>query len=483
MQDREFEKKVHQQMQEFRVAPRPDVWARVRDDLRRKKRRRPVVFWILLAGLLTGASAWLLYGLQTGSDNTLPYASHNNPVKAPAATSQSPASLPATKDIQETKPSKTTYTKPGGNSAAGPSAHASTANTVSGNPKNGITRHTTSGNRQPWRTTGSKNIVARTGNTTRKPALHNPVITAQPDAVQHPAAQTTIPPVKTDDIAIRHANIGAWQRMPTTFSINPAAPAAPIVPAEQSGKTHIAKRKMEPQWQWGIQAGAGISDLAMEVLRGTSVADYAFSNTGNLNGPVAPPVAAPRASAVTSGAAFQLGGYVSRSVSRRLRLKAGLSYEYYSNNIAVGDYVPAVRVVNQGFGSMTMVNEYYLPGGNNKYVNKYHFAALPVSLQWQVNKHAKRQLVWENGITLSRMLHSNALVYDGRGGAYYKDDNVLSKTQWTFSSSLLFSIKNKSNVQFYAGPHFQYGLGDLMKDSDKHLRYAGIRIAAGFNKK
>src|SRR5688572_19429522 len=60
MHDREFEKQVQQKMQELRFQPGADVWARVQADVQKKRRRRPVLLWILFAGLMIG-SAWILY--------------------------------------------------------------------------------------------------------------------------------------------------------------------------------------------------------------------------------------------------------------------------------------------------------------------------------------------------------------------------------------------------------------------------------------
>ena len=60
MQDREFEKQVQQKMQELHFAPNQEVWAQVQARIQKKKRRRPVVLWFLLAGLLVGGS-WIVY--------------------------------------------------------------------------------------------------------------------------------------------------------------------------------------------------------------------------------------------------------------------------------------------------------------------------------------------------------------------------------------------------------------------------------------
>ena len=446
MHDREFEKKVQQQMQELRLAPGSEVWARVQEDLRKKKRRRPVIIWLFLAGLLLGGSAWLLYGIQDDKSGQ------------PTATVKPTSGKP--------DPEKTAVTMPAAVSKPTGTAPVSTASSeTNSKPETFAIQQSTNP------VTKKKIQPARQGREHQ---------TDVRDVNLPDNNNIDVVEVNTNEVSLRYANTPDELLASAAVNISVAAPVAAI---SNTNKPVNKKPTSQPsKWQWGVQAGAGISDLGMELFQGATVADYAYNSGGSVTGGQGPNTI-PRASEVRSGAAFQLGGYVSKSIGRRLRAKVGLGYEYYSNRITVGDYVPSARFVNQGAGNMSMVDEYYKALGNNEYTNRYHFASLPVSLQWQLGNHARRNLVWENGITLSRMLHTNALIYDGAGGAYYKDNNVFKKTQWTFSTSLLFSIKSKNNLQFYAGPHVQYGLSDLMKNNDKHMRYAGLKLAVGFNKK
>lgn len=233
--------------------------------------------------------------------------------------------------------------------------------------------------------------------------------------------------------------------------------------------------------QWGFTAGAGISDLGTELFQATSVADFAFGN-GSLNTPSTSTVRRP--STVSSGLAFHLGAFASKSIGKKLRFKLGLQYEYFSNAIRTGAFVDSLMSVNQG-RNLNVVDEYYKSGSTNKYTNGYHFLSMPVSLQWRINRHPKYGIVWENGFSFSQLLHSNALHYDGISGTYYQDKNMFRKTQFTLSSSLLFHIKTKEAREIYIGPQVQYGVTSLIKAdayNNKHLRYAGVKLMMGFNK-
>jgi hypothetical protein len=236
------------------------------------------------------------------------------------------------------------------------------------------------------------------------------------------------------------------------------------------------------RWQLGVTAGAGVSDLGRQLFKPATVADFALSNTPMSPGPNAP---YRRPSDVTAGQAWHAGAYISRNVGKKLALKLGLNYELYSNNIQVGSQVNSARFVNQGT-DMKMVEEYYTIGTTTNYNNKYHFVSAPLSLQWKVFERKKYGIVWENGINVSRLVNTTALHFDGISGTYYKDDNIFKKTQLMLSSSVLFTIKSKNNLQLYAGPHVQYGISNLVNEnagSNRHLRYAGLKLMAGFNKK
>ncbi|HRO70598.1 MAG TPA: hypothetical protein PK951_09465, partial [Chitinophagaceae bacterium] len=67
MQENEFEKKVQQRMEEFRLRPSEVVWGAVAHSLEKKRRRRIVVFFVfLLAGLgLAGFSGYYFLSNQS----------------------------------------------------------------------------------------------------------------------------------------------------------------------------------------------------------------------------------------------------------------------------------------------------------------------------------------------------------------------------------------------------------------------------------
>ena len=82
MRENEFEKRVQQQMEEFKLRPSDAVWEKVEEELRKKKKRRVVFFIFLLAGFsllgYTGYFVFNNYSKQTIADQTFTQQTNND---------------------------------------------------------------------------------------------------------------------------------------------------------------------------------------------------------------------------------------------------------------------------------------------------------------------------------------------------------------------------------------------------------------------
>ncbi len=559
MHDREFEKQVQQKMQELRFQPGADVWARVQADVEKKRRRRPVLLWILFAGLMIG-SAWILYsnlGNKQPQSAEKVHSSETNDNSSTSPSDDKSATQPG-KETSEPdnvtdqsnpgrsdQPSATEVNKQSNNSSPTDANRRNSNTTPDKTNSNASNNGVPDKNVTPKKTStpAEKRDVARIvkpghQQATEKPAGHkqngrqpvesaiaknDPRVTtdkpkkdaASPDLAKSDKSKTDV--TKTDIAKTDASKTDQSQNDPLKQDISKTdgskndASKSDVTKPDQS-KSDLSKTdqpKADPtntdqsiqkddgksppptqkslaksnKWQWGVSAGAGVSDLATKLFETTSVAAF-YDNTsgGIISGPGT--ITVRRPSEISPGLSFNAGGYVSKNISKRLRVKVGLNYEYYSNNIKTGDFVDSNRSINQG-AFMNIVDRYYQPGTTNSYTNDYHFVSLPLSLQWRVNKHPKYGVVWENGISLSQMLHSNALHFDGISGAYYKDNSLFQKTQVMLGSSLLFNLKMKKNRELFVGPHIQYSLTNMAKNdanNSKHIRYAGIKLMLGFNK-
>jgi hypothetical protein len=492
MHDREFEKQVQQKMQELRLAPGADVWARVEADMQKKKRRRPVLLWLLFAGLLIGSSWFLYTGLLSNDRQTAQSKPEDGNGQAdPAKESKQNKSIaPVIEKAQQS-----TETPDNNKSATTPIIN----NKTTGNDITS-TQHNTQNNSDAFRKTQPIQQHRKNSVTKEKPenishtgiARKSAAGNKQTGNIIGPALQTSTQPTSTAETTSErdvqsHAVTAALLRSFPQTGIIPGPQVNNMPEINQPGipKKFQAKTTKNRNWQWGVNTGVGMSDLGDELFKSTTVADLAYSGGGSVASP-GPPFNVPRRpSEAEAGLAYQVGGYASKGISNKLRLKLGLNYEHYSNSIMVGSHVNNERFVNQG-ASLSVVRDYYTSGNFNKYTNKYHFVSLPVSVQWEITNHRKYGLVWENGISVAQLVNTTALIYDGISGSYYKDDNVFNKTQWAASSSLLFSVRMKGNLQLYAGPHVQYHFSNLVNNNtehEQHLRYAGVKMIIGFNKK
>src|SRR5262245_14802705 len=109
MQENEFEKRVQQGLEEFRLRPSGAVWQKVEEGIKKKKKRRAVFFIFLLAGLsLLGYSGYFLLNQSnqslTEKNSTLP--NNNDAIKENRSNQPKDLNTPVT-DLPHEKDQKT----------------------------------------------------------------------------------------------------------------------------------------------------------------------------------------------------------------------------------------------------------------------------------------------------------------------------------------------------------------------------------------
>ncbi|RZL02260.1 MAG: hypothetical protein EOO89_29840 [Pedobacter sp.] len=116
-----------------------------------------------------------------------------------------------------------------------------------------------------------------------------------------------------------------------------------------------------------------------------------------------------------------------------------------------------------------------------EYKNRYHFIELPLGIEWQPFKKAPLRL--HSGVSLSYLIHTNALVYDANAGIYYQNEDILSKVQMHFNSSVTYQVWKKKQHAFHFGPYLQFGITGLQKDkqgNNYHLFATGVKTQFSF---
>jgi hypothetical protein len=309
----------------------------------------------------------------------------------------------------------------------------------------------------------------------------------------------TIQDVATVDPIVTTVDSNSLAQVPAVDSAakDSAAQTVAAVPSEAAQVAKIQKKAGPSNWQFGVQVEGGYSGVTKDGLFGfleknyTQVPDLAspsFNNSVTYTPQFPRPVSKP--SNLTMGLSFSVGGFVKRALSNRLSLSAGLQYTYLSTRQVVGSKVNNNRTVNRAPSTSQVVNEYYNasnfasfnnPGHSTQnYTNRYQFIELPVTLHTQLNRGKRLPIIWDAGFSVSKLLNTNALHYDGLGGVYYKDNSLFNKTQWAVSTGFNVQLFKHTQHPLTVGPVMRYNITPMLKkdySTGQHVWAVGLRAS------
>lgn len=412
MSDHDFEKQVHQKLEELKLRPSDGVWMEVEKNIRQDKRRRRVL-WLWMAALLISVttSGVVLYYHTSGTGRTLDMAG-----ATPATLSNEPANVSTNSTFKETTPhdslpeNASLYRNmetvpaqpPIENDQPGsiPAAPPVTGLPIDDQPaiavpQNEINKETSK------ETIGStykkpvKQRIARDGyqppvetvteyshenRIVRKKKTVQPVISEKENGVE-PAPITVAEPVEptvaltgTMPALATDADHSIATGKAVADSVNSPSLRL-LLPDSTAGTTAAAlpiPRKQPRLWHWGIVTDAGFSQITESKflqLRGllgqAKSLDMVNSSVRADNNSLfnLSYSATKKASPIQPDLSFSVGVFVQRAVSRRLTLSVGLEYAYMSVNTQVGQKINAPLVINTDTASAIIVDEFYkLPG-------------------------------------------------------------------------------------------------------------------------
>jgi hypothetical protein len=236
-------------------------------------------------------------------------------------------------------------------------------------------------------------------------------------------------------------------------------------------------------WEAGFVAGGGWSRLnrlnvngAKSAVSSSASSLYSFTsrNSSSKQNYI---------SDVRPDASFDGGIYLQKTLSSHWVFNTGMNLHYYSNFVSVGQQLTTYVQASSSFVIPTTLapaqnTSMYSAGDTRTYTNRYYFVELPVGLQWKVNKSHLLPVFVEGGVSLTRLMGSNALFYDAKTGLYSRDGDVVNKTQFNVSSALLVGLPIHG-IGLELGPQIQYGLTPLVNTQgvgDQHFLYMGFRL-------
>jgi hypothetical protein len=461
MQEQNFEKQVRDKMEEIALAPSAPVWMKVEEEIKRKKQKRRIIFWILPMAVLLGGGIYFYSSSYSKNISANSYSVNAGEIKEQRnilfppsnAKNNSPRNLDNKKrdvleagknehesEAVENKKTISVYYKP----RRIISTHISTIHS-SNNTSEKLTKEDLSGN----------NI---------KDAINS----GNSDVIVE-SSSTNSPGQKDQMKDVRPADSISTTTIPTS---NPAADQTKEAGNEES-KTPVIIQSNKNKWLFAVYAGAGTSLISNNLFPGGNKTTNSLSNPSSVgSSSYLPP------SATTMGFSWQVGFSAGKKISRRLQLNAGLDYHYFSTHNMVGQKVVADSPVVRSYATNQPVGVYYKNDRTNKFTNEYYIMELPLILDWQVHKRIPLDL--GIGVSVEALLGSHSLYYDSRYNAWYEMPKMLNKVQLHFSSEMnyrLFAIKDKS---ISAGLYFQYGITRIENGYPLHLSSSGIRMQFSF---
>lgn len=458
----DFEKEVRQKMDELKFVPTEPVWSKIEAQIRTRKDRRRLIFWLPLFLLVLLAGGWLLIKQLAPQDKGNNSSNNGQVVQEGGSLHQRSGSIvkndvpgnagskekdqieraiaPGLSNNQNRLP---VVTEPAEESNL---TRSEINNTVNNTP--GRKQKTQAANSN----TNSITVIAaaqqpinnRNGQMRSKPESTLPVESRLP-------GHLLITPER-----INFANVVERSMPETSEPSEAAADSAAVQPA--------VVQTAKPKWKLAILLQGGISGVGEGFLFSRADMTPAFATP--------PPVtnADIRPSIQSEGMHLAAGIAVKRSISKRLEFQTGLQYSYYSHKLLVAKD-SFVGIPSGGVTTPQQVR-------TQPHTNRFHFIAMPVELQWQLLKQVPLHL--NGGVTVQQLLNTNALVYKGPGNRYTSGDESIRKTQLMAGIGINYAFRLKKG-SLQVGPQLQYAMTSFEKGRNNRQLYAlGLKTQFNF---
>jgi hypothetical protein len=513
----EFEKQVQRKMDELQLRPSGEVWEEVEKHIRKDKKRRRVIFWFFIIGaMLAGGSTWLLTSghkqplagndpaQQITTEKTTTDVNTNNDI---APVQENTTTLPANTNTTDKPGTTVTAAKPAGNlptddqkfpgvktvritspahkpviMKADPTQDKqdvvkSTNQQVNNNDQNDLSIQVLNPskaiqNKQAG-DTASVTVTGKENDQDKQLVIKDPILT------DPPVVKAVTDEKISDDKKIAGVVKDSVQLKEPLATVNPT-------------NTKAGKKKNN-KWELGATFFAGQSQVRdnitlFDIFGSEKSLDAAPSNggvgtgspQGNFGGPVTPP-SPPEPS---GGFAWQAGFYAKRKLSSRIGVSAGLDFSALSTTQRTGVLLYNSAVIRNDL-YLSSVSNYYSNGTVGAHTNRYYYLQVPVYFHWQVNKGKKLPILWKNGLSFGGLVASDAIIYSAASNVFYRDKNLLNKTQLSYQSGVYVKLFNRTANPLTVGALVNYHISNLEKvDTERrnHLASFGLQLGWIFKK-
>lgn len=471
----EFEKQVQQKMEELKLVPSDPVWQKVEMQIRKKKDRRRLIFWLPLMVLLLSGALWV--GFDQYSNNYSYTKSNSEKINQPLQ-KQNGIDEPKEQKEQTTNESQETNLKltvplvPGNKTFS--TVHAG-ENKISG--KAAILKEAPKGTglekeilspKQKEEPVAKKdeNVFLEKQTKDLEKTIGSPELNQQIEQKQSSTDSTLSLSNQTPD----SVSTGETSQENNVTRIDSTKNDSSLM------QLPGIKRHAQSKWRLafavtGGRSGSGRLNIFKGLLGGAKSMDFTAAPSSGPGGTVNYPP-----SEVEKGFSFSVGAELKKQLTKRTSFSTGLHYNYYNNSIQVGNKIARDTTI-----SSYSVREYFLNSNSNfgsnaalqSYTNRYHFLSIPFIMEWQLLK--KHPLNLHTGLSLQYLLQTNGLIFDYTKQAYFHNKNALHHIQLFSDLGLSYSFPLKKS-SIAVGPELQYSLSRLEKNnSDYHLYRFGLK--------
>jgi hypothetical protein len=452
MEQNNFEKNVQQKLDEFSIHPSDSVWLNVEKRIGKKRKDRKVVFifFFLILFLLSGGY-WLLKSSKNNQQQ--------NQLVSNVGKKNSNLSAIIKNDSLLHRPAISSGIHP---------QKADVVNTTAEKSKTSPTVQS--------EIPKDKNGIGRI-NENQKELLRDEIAFESKEKIL-PDESTSIERLNTVENEIENADLNNknFQNKINleilSNQVEPEKIKREVVSKNDSSSKKHPKHPQKNNWMLGITFSGGKSMMVHDPLAlNNSSSDYFQSYPGTGSGSGGNSFSP---SEMKNSVAFIGGAFIEKNISAESKISLGVSYKYFS----------LINKVGASAGSAL----YQFSAANtiNSYRNNFHFLELPVSFKFQLNNGKSLPLYWQVGMSISRLISSNALQFQSSPGLYYNDNLMFNKTQLGLSTGISATLFAKQKIPVTIGPYFYYSatkLSDKGLYQNKHFSFIGLRTEILFQKK
>jgi hypothetical protein len=474
MQENNFEKQVQQKMDDLMLSPSGEVWKKLQLELEKKRdKKRGWFFFILIVICLAGGGSIWLSQHQTTTTNDKNDMIHNSTAfnDSLAISKSQPGINKINNRINTQSESEKLIhqnkvdAKPVVSNKTEPSLVSKTLLTKEFNakPVSGTENIERINKHQKF----SRKAAAKTTINVTNAEIEIVLSEDFPIEIQKEFASFSLLEIENRKDISPSINITKDLKKGLPL-FNGKADAQDLISKEKSGKSSSGKNK---NLSFLISFGIGQSATASNYLGATANRSYydlassigtsgGIPGTGNLRSNIP--------SSIKPATGFYVGFFGAKKITQKSSLQIGLQYQLTTTSIGVGQAIVAAD------GSKA-----FATGNSNSYSNKYHFIQIPIEFSSQLSHFKKHNLYFNAGVSLSQLLHTNALQFNNTASQYFISNDYFNKTIVGLSAGFSINILKDNEAPLLLGPSFSYSLTPLAGKGlydNSHYGFLGIRL-------